>query len=387
MDVILIVMQVILLIGVGALVIHGQRMKKQLSKMKEYQELKAEMKKDLQEEGKQIATRLQQEIQYRFQMLTDEQKTEMSERQSAANQELQRIGGRVTEETERRIEEKTQQLLDRFNVYIEEEEREINAWLTHVQQEDNRAKKVDILESAINKHPSSRKLVEGYIAAIQPLTQATNDRIRKSAIERMQRTLRVFLDHCQAEDFTYAFDQLDASLKLGNNYMNEVEGKRADHLNATLKKLESYMNKLDKNGSLSEADIEEIEKLDSALDRSFLAQDEAQKKRYEVISKKLMDYFTNQAPSEQEKRSYNFKALQAIKQAHESFLSHEKEAKKGTNIQKYSRLLGGWDMDRFYPATQVYYQSVYSDIFSKLEAQVKPEFTKMIMNSDQQTVG
>ncbi|EGL83703.1 hypothetical protein CathTA2_0750 [Caldalkalibacillus thermarum TA2.A1] len=84
---------------------------------------------------------------------------------------------------------------------------------------------------------------------------------------------------------------------------------------------------------------------------------------------------------------YNKRALREIKRAYNLFQRHERKYKKGEGIGELTALLGGWDTNALFAPTQAYFEGVYREIFSKLQPEVKVEFTEQILNVNKKVVG
>jgi hypothetical protein len=69
-------------------------------------------------------------------------------------------------------------------------------WLENIQVENNHARAIQKLESALNKFPGSDTLIQEYKNRIEPFLESSEPAIQKSAIERFNRATRVYLDNC-----------------------------------------------------------------------------------------------------------------------------------------------------------------------------------------------
>lgn len=288
---------------------------------------------------------------------------------------------------ERRHELLEKRILSQLNTYLQEEEEDIKKWVALVEENKGEAATtIPIIESALNKYPSSRMLMNLFQEHISFLLTAENVVIRKHAIERYNRAARVFIDNCKATDWSYAKQVLEDALKLGNMYINETETKRVAKLKDTLNVLEQKIVKVG-NSSVTEGELLEIEKLDGQIDKKLLGNYPELLQRYQHISKKLLAYFSAEQTDEEKWKQYNLRAVQAFKDAYQLFLANEKTYKKGININSILSNLGGWEAKYFYPSTQVYFQAVYSEIFAKLDPDVKPVFSSKMITEGKKEIG
>ena len=319
---------------------------------------------------------------------------------NAVLQQIKEETNQVMQQTESRIDninttvksqldELMKQTKTQIDTFINEEQLEINKWIESIQSDPTDiAGTVEKAESALNKYPSNRTIMEMYKNLITKLIYGPNPIIRKHAIERYNRASRVFLDNCKPEDFAYAKELLNDSLKLGNELMNEVNNKRLAQTEQQIVQLESKMRELMlSEPSKIEKIIDAIEELDSQIDRDFLKNYRHLQARYEKVSKQLMQQFAGANITDEGKiQQYNRLAVDQIQQAYNLFQQDEKTYKNGTNLYRLVNKLGGWDTTYLTPATQVYFQSVYNEIFGKLQPAVKPTFTLKMLEEPKKEI-
>ena len=102
--------------------------------------------------------------------------------------------------------------------------------------------------------------------------------------------------------------------------------------------------------------------------------------KYQQVTAKLTADLMEK-PSEEKIKSYNLKAVESFRKAQNYFNNNETSVKKGQSLTEIINYLGGWDMQYLSPPAQIYYQNVYSDIFSKLDADIKPQMTERILKA------
>jgi hypothetical protein len=300
---------------------------------------------------------------------------------------IQQVTNNVIKEVETNVNEISVELGKRINFYIEQENLEIQKWIKTIQSyHSNHALAIEFLESALNKYPSSRELIKEYCLHIKKLITSDKSSIRKQAIERYNRAARIYLDNCLHQDWNYAKEIMDEALKIGNEYINDIEKQRYKKENNMILQLEQKASLLKTGVKLSEAEIDEIEKLDQMVDKNFVNQHKILMERYISVSQRFMRFFSNIQDDDTAIKEYNLKALKSIHEAHSNFKLNEKIYKQGIDINKIVKLLGGWDMSILHPSTQIYFQSVYSDLFAKLNPDVKSNFTEKILKMEKKEI-
>ncbi len=262
---------------------------------------------------------------------------------------------------------------------------EINVWLTKANEEPSLPRRVEIIESALTRFPGHRPLMELYEKVIMQMHSSNLNAIQKQVIERFNRTARTYRSYCEIEDYPYADEMVDKAIQLGNQFINDFDERRKNQLIKSITALEEKFKTLENNQVISKDELNELEKLDQQIDKSLLSREAALQQKYSSISKKVVKLLTNDV-SEMSLNDYNLRALEAIKKAHLHFMKNEKILKSGSHLGDLVVLLGGWDMNAFHLSTQVYYQSIYSDIFTKLEPKAKTTFTELMLKSNKKEV-
>ena len=290
---------------------------------------------------------------------------------------------------EKRVEEKLDSMLLKLNStvknslhsYLIQEEKETQEWLNIIEKENNHARAIQQLESALNKFPGSYDLIQVYTKRITPFLESSELTVRKMALERYNRATRVFLDNCQPSVWAEANKLHADALSIGNLYMkNQVtEVKvRAEEIIRELEEIVIYKE-------LTNKQLERVEILDSQLQKDILKNFKELNTRYTKVTQRL---FTHLSPdtNQQAVQKYNLKAVKQFKEAHELFANQETFFKQGNDLQQLTNLLGSWDHTYLTSTTQLYLQNVYSDIFAKLSPESKPEMTKLMLTTKKQKV-
>ncbi|WP_456277582.1 hypothetical protein [Bacillus sp. AK128] len=271
-------------------------------------------------------------------------------------------------------------LVDKLHIYLNEEEEEIQYWIEKVTITESLNEKVQLLETAINKYPMISHFISSYRETLISLFQDSDDKMKKKIIEKLNHAARIHLDNCKPEDWLSAKAIKDETLRMGNQFMKEQENifiKRTTHILNQLEVLVSENN--------TEIDLSKVEELDESIDQNILKHYPSLKNRYQLISTKLMEYI-NKEPSKEGLKAYNKSAIQAFKRVHSKFNQFESTYKMGERLNELSNELGGWEHSLFTTPTQIYFQSVYSDIFAKLSPNAKPKLTELILDTSTKKV-
>lgn len=267
----------------------------------------------------------------------------------------------------------SQQLKDDLHTYLAYDQLRQNEWKQLIENQRNQRTKLQYLESALNKFPDHRYFFEEYMELLKDTLTNATDRAKPTIIEKMNHTSRIFFDHCRAEDAYFAQQEKDETIRLGHVFMEEFNLKQERNLKTQVDKLNQFVLN-------SKENMYEIEKLDESINKGALKKYPKLLQRYQIITKKLAAEIMEK-PSEEKIQTYNLKAVEAFKRAHEYFKNNESSVKTGATLPKVIKELGGWKLQYLTQPTQIYYQNIYSEIFSKLDANIKPEMTERILKA------
>ena len=283
----------------------------------------------------------------------------------------------------KKIESKT---LQRLDTYLNEEKQDLTNWVSAINTSHNTTESIERIESAMNKYPGVKVLFVKFQEEITPLLSSENQVIKKHAIERYNGQARLFSDNCRSEDWSFANDALEQSLQLGNQFMIDVQNTRHSNLKNKIFNLELLSTLTKSNTELSTVSIEVIEKADKEIDKKLFDSYPELKARYNKVSQQFIAYFTPSHEDEKTIKEYNLTALSDFHTALTLFHSNENAFKSGASIHLLIEKLGGWKSEHLASPTQVYFQNVYSEIFSKLNPNVKVEFSKAMLNAPRKEV-
>ena len=118
--------------------------------------------------------------------------------------------------------------------------------------------------------------------------------------------------------------------------------------------------------------LDNIKKVDGSIETAYLTAE--QSKEYERLTNKCSDAVTKKINDleEEKNRDYNIRAVEAFDKAFRLF----KNAETSNNMDKIITEFLSFDASRLTTETMIYYNHVYSFIFSKLSDEEKFAFTK-----------
>ncbi|MFS0576654.1 hypothetical protein AB1K83_13530 [Sporosarcina sp. 179-K 3D1 HS] len=296
-------------------------------------------------------------------------------------EQLASITSTYTNDLEKKLDKLDLTIKQSLHSYLTQEQYEMHQWIELINNESNHAQAIQQVESALNKFPGSSELIELYTKRITPYLESSEQPIQKLALERYNRATRVFLDNCQPSMWKRAKQLHNEALELGNRYMKS----KVQQFEIQAEQIISVLETITSAKSLSPKQLERVEKLDNRLQKDLLKNFKGLHARYNKVTQRL---FSHLSPSIDQKavNEYNLNAIQQFKSAQELFTQQESSFKQGIDLARLSNLLGCWDQTYLTPPTQLYFQNVYSDIFAKLNPEVKPEMTKLMLKTTKKTV-
>ena len=283
------------------------------------------------------------------------------------------------------VEEKLTQLnqstQESLHTYLNQEIEEMAIWLENIQEENNQAHAIQKLESALNKFPGSDTLIQEYKNRIEPFLESSQPTIQKSAIERFNRATRVYLDNCHPSMWNVAKELKDNALSLGDLYMKNQENQFKVHAEKIISELEVAITYTPPTKN----QLQQIENLGEQLEKDILKNYKDLYTRYTRVTQRLINHLSKDS-DEQSIRNYNLSAVDEFKRAQEKFSLNEAHYKQGNDLHLLTKMLGEWDQTYLSAPSQLYFQNIYADIFSKLNPSAKPKMTKLMLKETKRKV-
>ena len=140
-------------------------------------------------------------------------------------------------------------------------------WLNAAEREESEGAKLDILEDALKRYPSSRELFSSLVEMLIPLCRdSENMYVRRKALSTLQEYTDLFQSHCSLVDYSYG-QEVGAGLRELAEVLDQemVRQMRAD-VTYKLDSLEEQVHKLvTQNGSSTEGEIDKLAILDESI--------------------------------------------------------------------------------------------------------------------------
>lgn len=291
---------------------------------------------------------------------------------------------RVTWERQYHMLKTLQSVLERLDASLKWEETQKAEWLRMINEASSGGEAIEILEVALHKHPDFRPFMEQYVQQIKPFTQSENMFVRQRAIERLNRAARAYMDNCSAQDWPHAKQILDEVRAISQQFIEEREQSKLEEMEMALHHLETSV---EKGADLQQEEmLKQLEEWDNKIDKRLLSRYPVLKERYRRVTRAIGQLLSAEQNNEA-LHQYNLRALQDIRKAYDLFQRNDNRLKQDEGIDQLAALLGGWDMGQLNPAVQTYYQSVYQEIFAKLEPRARVKLTEKVLAVNRKKVG
>ncbi len=244
-------------------------------------------------------------------------------------------------------------------------------------------------QNMLNKAPGERESFESYFSFLCNLAErlpSLDDRVQ--FFDQANAVLSFFventeLDEEMIEEIKKYQDRLEM---IGMAIKAEQEKKKADEEKENRRKNDAHLKKLYglKDillGAETKEDfdktLKEIRDVDLLIDKSMLnkkqndAYDDLAKENTEIMSEKMREL------EHKERVNYNKDAAEAFREAFKAFQSNENKYKDQTQLFSLaSTTLFAYDAAKMFNETLIYYNHVYSYIFSKLDDDGKLALTR-----------
>lgn len=244
------------------------------------------------------------------------------------------------------------------------------------------------LSLGADRHPASRRLTEAIVIRLGSIASDASRPLleRREAVLSMDTRLRRFEATCDREHISWLEAEMERLNQVTGNIVRELEEARQFVVNSALAQLEDRVEQLLQDESLDVESIGEADKLvDQAEIRKFGLED-----RYRTVTAKLSAALVkrDRNPSAAD-MAYNWWAFNAAKDIGNKFLDvtnagfgpigKNKHFRSEGGLKEIAAALGGWDLRRLLPPTAMFVQSVYAEIFGKINRDTRPWLTTLMM--------
>lgn len=231
-----------------------------------------------------------------------------------------------------------------------------------------------------NRNPGDEKIFSAYFDYLCTLAETLpSSADRKNFAKQANVALAFYAENAMlTREFVEAFAKyqqrvdviLEETEKTNMERMKE-EQEAAESRNAgTLKKLFALKDSMQREITQEKFDeiLVEIEKLDSVIEKDMFTEEQAS--IYESLTKEITGLISVKMRQIEHRKNiaYNQQAAEAFASAFEKFCKEESRYKNQTQLFSLaSTTLFAFDASRLFNETLIYYNHVYSYIFSKLD--------------------
>lgn len=244
-------------------------------------------------------------------------------------------------------------------------------------------------KNLFNKDPSNPDFFKKYYFFLLNLAQklpAIEE--RKFYLNQADITLAFFIENVDVSEeilelIAIAKNDLsvitnDINTQIKNNEETQIT-QISNKNNDLLKKLFNLKDELKtvKDQAVFEQKMSDINAIDTEIEKDFLTKE--QNKYYDALTKDFTSLISEKMKQLEYKNniSYNNEAIKAYKKAFDSFRKDEAKYKNDTQLfELASKTLFAYDASKLFNETLIYYNHVYSYIFSKLDDNGKYELTR-----------
>jgi flagellar biosynthesis chaperone FliJ len=261
----------------------------------------------------------------------------------------------------------------------------------------NDTEQLFIAQHCFNRLPGSFNLLKKLWELVNKELEDENDPIyQRQMLVEMDNYISKYSNQCEISNVNKSND---INIEIDNwskKIMSSLSAQEIESYNVTINGLESKITKLVKSNNEDKQIIEEIQKIDSAIDKKRLENFPELNSKYQELSQILTAYFSkidlqqnnNLGASE---KSYNKDAIACHKEAYEKFdsdtgLLKENDYKKGNRLHELVDLLGGWENRYLLHSTLTYTSTIYNAIFSKLKNDAQLEITKLMIEANRKEI-
>lgn len=243
--------------------------------------------------------------------------------------------------------------------------------------------------NAFNRDPENAEVFEAYFSYLCTLAEtlpSVDDRIRFA--DQADVALAFYAENAMlGQDVVEAILSYQARLDESYRTINKLQQEKAyqeqqedeHHNTECIKKLYALKDELRAAAGQAEFDavLLQIAQVDSDLVKDRFTQD--QSSTYDALTKEHTDLISAKMRELEYKRNlaYNKRAVESFAEAFSQFRGNESQYKNQTKLfDLVSKTLFAYDASRLFNETLIYYNHVYSYIFSKLDDDGKLALTR-----------
>ncbi|RWZ59107.1 hypothetical protein EQV77_09190 [Halobacillus fulvus] len=255
-------------------------------------------------------------------------------------------------------------------------------WIAEVQKKENSSHAIKLLESALIQLPGSRPLYKQYRDKMVKMLREEKPSDQKMIMERLMKFTHDHLTWCHPQSWKYAYQDYKSLSSLRVQY---AERSKKLFLSDFENKMEQMEQLLD---SEENADVLKVkmEQIDQQIQHSLLNHYPEEQKRYELNASKLMKKLGQE--EDPQRISYNKWAIRKLSRIHSNFNNlSEHDRSTDHNIRDFATSMSEIDPSLLTSESQIYYQSVYHEIFKVATASFKPRMTEIVLDSKKETLG
>lgn len=249
-----------------------------------------------------------------------------------------------------------------------------------------------IAKNLFCKEPSNIKIFNSYFSfctgVVSKRTRITVEECQFFLAEA-ELALRIFSEKCEMNDTSLrAIENSNETLRkkigvineLVREQQNKLEVKAKEDNDKTFIQLCTEIGKL--QNQYADTVAEKIASLDGRINKELLSQEQI--KTYHKYSDDLSQIVSKHL--KQQNMDYNVQAVSSFKRVVDEFISDSSYRKEKGRDRLFELLKGGLfnhSQDKLFPETLIYYNYIYSYIFSKLDHEGKKMMTECSIKNKQ----
>ncbi|MCK4821806.1 hypothetical protein KA005_38935, partial [bacterium] len=207
--------------------------------------------------------------------------------------------------------------------------------------------------------------------------------LQRDMIQDMSAAIAVYRQACDMEEIEKANSISEELEQLSSEVLERLREEGRELVKRQLHQLQELTGVLSADPDNKEV-LRELENLDNSLNKELIEAVPELHAEYRKTSDELVSIFTlekdEQEDIEKKEQAYNLKAIKKHRKALEMFEADTGKYKKGAEINKLVRLIGGWDNRYLLPSTISYTNTIYGTIFSKLKKEAQLSITELMVH-------
>ncbi|TFD97049.1 hypothetical protein [Jeotgalibacillus sp. R-1-5s-1] len=255
-------------------------------------------------------------------------------------------------------------------------------WIAEIEKKENETHALKLLESALIQLPGSRPIFKMFYDRMLKKIREQKSAEQKLFLERLMKFTHDHLTWSHPQSWQDAFKDYKTLNGLRLQYAERSRTLFLKDFNEKFSELEFLLRSHENNDVLQL----QMQQIDQNIQHSLLKHYPDEQKRYEDLASRLMEKLAS--VSDPKRITYNKWAIKKLSDIHSEFNALSESARSADHhVKTFSKSMAEIDTAILTTEAQIYYQSIYHEIFKVAAASFKPRMTEIVLEAKKESLG